>query len=365
MEEIKRKLARTALITDVQPIPNADAIVCVTVDEGWKVVAKLDEFKIGDLCLFFEIDSFLPIEPRYEFLRKSCYKNTEIVIGDRIIKTEGFRLRTIKLRGQISQGLVMPMKDFPVLDGLVQYSVPGVDLTEQLSVLKYEKPIPASMGGKIAGNFPQIVRKTDQERLQNVYGKFKKYYSDHLFEVTLKLNGSSMTVYHNEGKIGVCSHNWEVTETEDNAFWRVARKYKIIEALESYLTANCDGLRNFAIQGELMGPAVQKNTEGLVELTMFVFDIWDIDKQQYLPHKARIDLISTLRGHGADIPHVPVLALDLEAFSELPSLDKFLEFANQPSLNAPVAEGVVFKSVNDPEVSFKVINNEYLLKEKD
>src|SRR5260221_575643 len=95
-----RKLASIQKVLDIQPIPNADAIEVVTIN-GWKVVSKKGEFKIGDLCVYFEIDSFLPIKPEFEFLRKSCYR--KMADG-----SEGFRLRTIKLRGQISQGLVLP-----------------------------------------------------------------------------------------------------------------------------------------------------------------------------------------------------------------------------------------------------------------
>ena len=101
MTELSRKLATVRIIKDIQPIPGADNIEVVTVS-GWKCVTLKDEFKVGDYCVYFEIDSFLPIEPAYEFLRKSSYRRDHLGV-------EGFRLRTIKLRKQVSQGLVIPV----------------------------------------------------------------------------------------------------------------------------------------------------------------------------------------------------------------------------------------------------------------
>ena len=179
---MERKLASVRRITDIQPIPNADAIEVVVVG-GWKVVTKKGEFNVGDLCVYCEIDSFLPILPQYEFLRKSSYK--KLSTGE-----EGFRLRTIKLRGQVSQGLVLPLSVLPGGRELFE----GMDVTEVLSITKYEPPIPASLAGKVKGLFPSFLHKTDEERLQNLDSEYpfdsnKKYY------VTEKLDGSSATFY--------------------------------------------------------------------------------------------------------------------------------------------------------------------------
>lgn len=149
---MERKLASIRKITDIQPIPDADAIEVVVVG-GWKVVTKKGEFSVGDLCVYCEIDSFLPILPQYEFLRKSSYK--KLSTGE-----EGFRLRTIKLRGQVSQGLVLPISVLPGGRELFE----GMDVTEVLSITKYEPPIPASLAGKVKGLFPSFLHKTDEER---------------------------------------------------------------------------------------------------------------------------------------------------------------------------------------------------------
>jgi tRNA-binding EMAP/Myf-like protein len=149
---MERKLASIRTITDIQPIPNADSIEVVSIG-GWKVVSKKGEYNVGDMCVYCEIDSFLPVLPQYEFLRKSSYKK----MSD---GTEGFRLKTIKLRGQVSQGLVLPISILP--EGKTLFE--GMDVTDVLSITKYEPPIPASLSGQVKGHFPSFLQKTDEER---------------------------------------------------------------------------------------------------------------------------------------------------------------------------------------------------------
>ena len=146
---IERKLATVVKIIDIQPIVGADVIVVVSV-KGWQVVAKKDDYKVGDLAVYYEIDSFLPIRPQFEFLRKSSYKRMGLI--------EGYRLRTLKLKNTISQGLLTPIPD-DILD-----PKEGDDLTQVLDIVKYEPPIPAQLAGKIKGVFPSFIPKTDEER---------------------------------------------------------------------------------------------------------------------------------------------------------------------------------------------------------
>src|SRR5438309_10635527 len=105
----ERKLATIRRISKIEPIEGADRIVKATID-GWELVTQKDNYRVGDLCVYFEIDSFLPVRPEFEFLRKGCFKSTKN-LGD------GFRIKTIKLRGQVSQGLSLPLGDFFILDG--------------------------------------------------------------------------------------------------------------------------------------------------------------------------------------------------------------------------------------------------------
>jgi RNA ligase (TIGR02306 family) len=150
---MERKLASIQAIKEILPIEGADAIELAVVN-GWKVVvAKNVGHRAGDHVVYCEIDSFLPIREEFEFLRKSSYKK----MGDR----EGFRLRTIKLRGQVSQGLILPMSIFGDF-GWTAYE--GLDVTEKLGIVKYEPPVPAELAGKVKGLFPSFLRRTDEER---------------------------------------------------------------------------------------------------------------------------------------------------------------------------------------------------------
>jgi len=145
-----RKLATIRKIDDLQPIEGADRIELAIVD-GWKVVVTKG-LNIGDKIAYCEIDSFLPIKPEFEFLRKSSYK--KLIDG-----TEGFRLRTVKLKGQISQGLCIPLNELPQLAN----NQIGDDVSEILGITKYDPPIPASLSGLAKGNFPTFLKKTDEE----------------------------------------------------------------------------------------------------------------------------------------------------------------------------------------------------------
>ena len=200
---MERKLASVRKISDIQSIPGADMIELAIVD-GWKVVvAKNVGHKVGDMVVYCEIDSFLPIKEEFEFLRKSSYKK----MSD---GTEGFRLRSIKLKGQISQGLVLPLKDLQLPNkDLLEV---GMDVTKELGIVKYERPIPAELSGKIKGLFPSFLRKTDEERIQNLSNEYENL-KQHKFYVTEKLDGSSATFYSKDGVFGVCSRNLELLET--------------------------------------------------------------------------------------------------------------------------------------------------------
>lgn len=345
----ERKLASIRRIAEIRPIEGADNIVCAVVD-GWELVTqKSNGFKVGDLVCYFEIDSVLPEREEFEFLRDRCY-----VSAERSINGAGFRLKTIKLRGQIAQGLILPLDSlYGLLLGSNDY-YEGMDLTELLGVVKYEKPIPASLGGVARGNFPTFIHKTDQERVQNVYKYVSDKWVNHLWEVTMKLDGSSFTCYYrkqpdlSEGQFGVCSRNLDLQETEGNAYWQVARKYNLEEHLRLLD-------RNIAIQGELMGVGVQGNKENFSDLKMFVFDIWDIDRQRYLDSYTRLELTNRL---GLD--HVPILRREMSLLGW--SREDILNEADGPSINAKLREGIVFKSLTDPNISFKAISNRWLMK---
>lgn len=349
----ERKLASIRRIKRIDEIKGADRIVKATVD-GWELVTqKSNNFQPGDLVVYFEIDSLLPLTEQFSFLEQ--YK----VSAKNSVNGEGYRLKTIRLRGQISQGLILPLSEIVHLEdpNNAQY-IEGMDLTDALGVKKYEKPIPAQLAGKVRGNFPSDIPKTDQERIQNIFDKW--VYGPHFedsYEVTLKLDGSSFTAYYRRAdeRFGVCSRNLDLAETEDNAFWQVARKHHLQESM-AYIAheAGCD----FAIQCELMGPGVQGNREKLDELEIFLFDIYDITSGKYLDSDMRFHMAENI----LKVPHVPLITID--KFTGVLDVKTFLDMANIPSLNNDVAEGIVFKSIDDPSFSFKVINQNYLLGEE-
>jgi RNA ligase (TIGR02306 family) len=355
MSTIERKLASLRKISSIDPIENADNLEVATVD-GWKVVVQKGKHTVGEKIIYFEIDSFLPIMPWFEFLRKSSYRKVE-GFG------EGFRIKTIRLRGQISQGLIMKPEeigDHPdffwfseVADEILPF-VPDQDLpydvTGYIGVIKYDPPANATaLGVDQAGLFPHFVPKTDQERIQNIFGQYHSKYMNDYFEVTMKLDGTSMTVFYNEGNFGVCSRNFELKEG-DNAYWQVVKLKELDKKLEVL------GI-NLAIQGELMGPGIQKNREKLMKHEFYVFDVYLIDRHEYLTPAKRRELIEDL-----GLSHVPVLS----AAKPMPdSVENALIDADIPSMSHTVAEGLVYKHILEPSVSFKVINNKFLLKCED
>jgi RNA ligase (TIGR02306 family) len=333
---MERKLASIRKITDIQPIPNADAIEVVSVG-GWKVVIKKGEFNIGDTCVYCEIDSFLPIQPQYEFLRKTSYK--KMANGE-----EGFRLKTIKLRGQVSQGLVLPISVLPQ-----ENFNEGDDVTEILNITKYEPPIPAELSGKVKGLFPSFIIKTDEDRVQNLASTYP-FDKNLRFYFTEKLDGSPATFYMKDGEFGVCSRNLELLETQENTFWKVARNMNIEEKLKSVG-------KNICIQGELIGEGIQGNPYKMKGQTVKFFNAFDIDEYRRLTLDEFISLMEKLSLETAPI---------LEKNVSLPeTIDELLLMSEgSSSLNSNTErEGLVIRSHN-MSISFKVISNKFLLNEK-
>ena len=336
----ERKLASVVKIVDIQPIVGADAIVVATV-KGWKVVVKKDEYKVGDLAVYYEIDSFLPIRPQFEFLRKSSFK--------RMGSSEGFRLKTIRLRGQISQGLLTPIPE-----GIINPKE-GDDLTEALDIVKYEPPIPAQLAGKIKGTFPSFIPKTDEIRIQNFENEVGFSPVGERVYVTEKLDGTSFTCYFNNGVFGVCGRNWELSETDDNSLWRMAKVLELKEKMTKHG-------KNIALQGELIGAGINGNLYGLSDHKLFFFTGYDIDKGR----RMFFDELEWVL-FGLDLQMVPVLEkYGFVIPNEGNIVDYMLKYAEGKSvLNTEVdREGIVVRGL-EREFSFKAISNSYLLGSKD
>lgn len=368
---MERKLATIRRITDIQPIEGADRIEVATVG-GWNVViAKNVGHKIGDLVVYCEIDSFLPIEPEFEFLRKTSYKKME--------SREGFRLKTMRFKGVTSQGLIIPLnsaydiykRNTPNLD-MTWFE--GLDVTDMLGILKYEAPIPAQLMGIMKGGFPSFIRKTDEERLQNLTDKYQKWIdNDVSFYVTEKIDGSSATFYIKDGEFGVCSRNIDLARPaafipgtvvgndgverpkQENTFWKVSREMGIEEKLKTF-SANSGG-KNIAVQGELIGEGVQKNLYGIKGHTVRFFNVFDIDEGEYYGLNQFIDFVKYV----LKAETVPILETNIK----LPkTVEELLRVADGVSALNPKTnrEGLVIRSL-DRRISFKVISNEYLIED--
>ena len=333
-----RKLASICKIDSINPIKDADAIE-VAIVGGWKVVVKKGEYAVGDLAIYCEIDSWIPTELA-PFLSKG--KEPREFEG-----IKGERLRTIRLRGQLSQGLLLP---YATVGRIV---CEGDDVSELLGIIKWEKPMNAQLAGMARGNFPTQIPKTDQERVQNLKNEILEAAEFGLqFEVTEKMEGSSMTVYLIDGVFGVCSRNLDLKETEGNAFWATARRDGIEEKMRS--VAGTD----FAIQGELIGPGIQDNIYKLTQHEFRVFDVYNISDGAYLVPWKRREFVQNL-----GLAHVPVLLIDKDL--GVGSIDEILQWAEGPSkLNdKQEREGIVFKEVGGG-MSFKAISNSYLINQE-
>lgn len=370
-----RQLVSLRVVKEVNPIPKADAIEAVKI-RGWNVVAKKGEFKPGDVCVYFEIDSFLPADdPRFEFLKKSGVKQGPDG-KDRI------RLKTIKLRGQLSQGLALPIDQFDELRGAAL----GVDLSDRLDVIKYERPEPKQANA--AGRRPDCLPKTDEERIQNLWDDLQEKQKDTLYVPTLKLDGSSCTVAflgkdmesywtvnseddfeverkaievrHAQtgekiGEVILCSRNLQLKVDEENHFWKAVRNGKIVD----HIIDMADDLRySIAIQGEVCGPGIQGNKEKFPNFQFFAFNVFNITEQRYYDYNSCIHMFEDY-----GIQEVPQLTVAHKPFNKFETLEEMLAHADGPSINAKYREGIVYKPFVDNDApSFKVISNKFLLK---
>lgn len=371
-----RKLVTIRKIDNLLPIEGANLIALAIID-GWQVIVKKSEFKVGDDCLFFEIDSFIPAtDERFAFLKKTTTFEGK----------EGYRLKTMKMKGVLSQGLALPLSLFPELPDREYISTDSCNLSENLGVIKYDVAVqdysqrPGLKAGKPRGSFPSFIPKTDQERIQNLTSYFETM-KDEEFEETLKLDGSSMTCYKikkvptfwdkvkswfgvksSSYHFGVCSRNLELKRTasesqtfnnkgkesvyDQSDFWTMAIKADIENKLPE----------GYAIQGELIGPKIQANHEKVKELDYFVFDVFDINKGTYLLPFERREFCEKY-----GIQHVPVVNPSFKVFKDLNLAGLLLHVEGQSMNPGTISEGRVYKHISKP-ITFKAISNKYLLK---
>jgi RNA ligase (TIGR02306 family) len=377
-----RKLARVVQIDSLHEIEGAERIELAFIG-GWQVVVQKGLYKAGDKCMYFEVDSLLPTDhPAFASLTKLSSKLLFEIDG------KGYaRIKTAKLMKQLSQGFCVPLSD---VNASPTCNV-DMDFTKTLGIMKYEKGEERSMNnagvadgvkGRATKPFPSFIPKTDQNRVQNIVPRYLQSVEDgELFEKTFKLDGSSMTVWIKDGVTGVASRNVSfrmqvekkgfiksfkdyfkqvkkhgirhakfVTHipADVNAFTQMARNSGVIDTL---VKLN----RNLAIQGEMVGPSIQKNFEGVKSNQFYIYDIYDIDAKRYLLPKERLNILYDQGLTG--VPQAGIVSL-------LPTVVEAIEDADGPSgLNGKRREGFVYKSI-DRDFSFKIVSNSYLLKEE-
>lgn len=344
-------LASIVKIDRIEKHPNADQLELAHV-KGWQCVIRLGEFKENSLAVYCEVDTWVPhsIAP---FLSKDKEPRMyEGVLGE--------RLRTVKLRGELSQGLLLPLD---VLDDTVSI-IKGLDVTEFLGIKKWHAPVPTALQGEV-WPWPSHIPKTDQENIQNIYGSLElQAIMDCEWIMEEKLDGSSCTIYvRQDGDVGVCSRNFELKNNEanaNNAFILAAKRSGIMDALKEMKPGA-------AIQAELCGPGIQGNPYRLTEPKLFVFDVyWTVEKRYATHSERQYSLYRLGQMAGSEIAQVPFLGV---LYDGLPDLDGILNQADGASeINRNTQrEGIVFKTrhLNEGRVrSFKAVSNQFLLRQK-
>lgn len=338
---MERKLASIQVIKDLQPIAGADAILVASV-LGWQCVVKKDEFKVGDQCVYFEIDSILPVEEWNAHLRKGSDAHKPL------------RVRTIRLRGQLSQGLALPVT---LIKQEVALDV-GMDVTELVGVKKWEPYIPAELHGKVKGTRPSWIPKTDEPRLQSAPDALEEIKKMGDVVGTVKMDGSSITCYIKDNVFGVTSRNMELIETPDNAYWQAVREAKVEEKMREYFPV-LGG--DYAIQGELCGPGIQGNRMGFDKLTLCWYNVYHIGAAIYMSHQVLFNFCLSTDLNWCEVVFQGKMPQDA-------TIQTLLDMANALKYkNGLPAEGIVWRPVVEQRseslgsrMSFKTISNRFL-----
>lgn len=342
--EIARNLATVQLINSLTPIEGADKIeLAKMAGNEWQVVVQKGIHQIGSLICYVGIDTICPDKPWAEFLR------------DR-----HFRVRTIRLKKQLSQGLIIPLNELTLTKKDMYYA--GDDITEESGVTKYEKPIPANLHGKIKGNFPsKYVSVTDEERLQNC-SRILEELNGVKGYASVKMDGTSATFINflpdglTEGEQHVCSRKLSLKAPAEgdtpNVYFQMEQKYNILEKLKAK--------GNYAIQGEICGPGIQGNKMGLKDVQFFLFNVFSVSEKRYLNFDEFIAFAKEL-----ELQTVEIIDSNFD-FTGC-KFDELLAMADGSYANGTPREGVVFRPLVEMysdymkgRVSFKVVSNKFL-----
>ena len=362
-----RKLASIKTIREVRNIPESDNLEHYRVDDWW-VVDTIGKYSVSDSVIYCEIDSWIPHD-LVPFLSKG--KDPREFNG-----VKGERLRTVKIRGAISQGLLLSIESNTktiIIDG-VSYLFCNVmwdeddDVTECLGIQKWERQDEPQLAGNARGLFPSRFQKTDETRIQSCMRTVEHQidlYGDR-WQVEEKLEGSSMTIGMVGNEIHVCSRNVSLKfddSNEGNSFVKAAKATGLLETLPricAYYNVE------LAFQGELIGEGIQCNIYKLKGHQWRIFNIFDVTNQQKVLPQTRNTMIAEINDlFDLQLQFSPIVGYDAEIGSL--SVAQILELADGDSalLIGRQREGLVFKHMVNPDFSFKAISDKYLLKQKD
>ncbi|MBQ9210417.1 MAG: 2'-5' RNA ligase [Clostridia bacterium] len=345
---MSRKLASIQVVHAVEPIEGADRIELAHV-LGWQCVVNKGQFTKGDLGVYFEIDSFLPIRPEFEFMRASSYKKTDIM-------GEGFKIRTQKFRGQLSQGLLLPVLQFPEIpaDATV-----GTDVTEILGVKKWEIEEKATTGGTVIGTLPYDIPHTDETRVQ-AEPELIQAFTGLEYYISTKMDGSSHSIGIDENGFHVTGHNYEYKNDGSSSFYNLVKERGYQEKLEKF--AAQQGLKLITIQGELCAPGIQQNRLKLTKPEWYVFTIREDGKRVGLRRMREIC-------KALEMTTVPIEEVGNNLPFKYPTVESLLERADGNYPNGGKKEGIVIRPTEpvfcpliSASLSMKVVSNKYLLK---
>ena len=343
-----RKLASIQRIWKIEPSDGADRIELAHV-LGWQCVVNKGQFQEMDLAVYFEVDSFLPIATEFEFLRASSYRKTDIM-------GEGFRLRTMKFRGQISQGLLLPVSTFPVIPADTEL---GVDVTELLGIKKWEIEERITTGGTMIGTLPYDIPHTDETRVQAEPGLINEFVGLEYY-ISTKMDGSSHSVGIDENGFHVTGHNYEYKDDGNSPFYELVKSIGLQEKMKTF--AADSNLSAFTIQGELCAPGIQKNRLKLTKPAWYVFTVRENGKRVGL--NRMLEICEKL-----GLESVPIEEVGTDLPAKYPTVEALLERADGNYPKGGKKEGIVIRPTEPvycelicAALSMKVVSNKYLLK---
>ena len=346
-----RKLASIQRIWKIEPIEGADRIELAHV-LGWQCVVNKGQFGPMDLAVYFEVDSFLPIRPEFEFLRASSYKKTDVM-------GEGFRLKTMKFRGQISQGLVLPISSFPQIPADIEL---GTDVTEILGVRKWEIEERISTSGTMIGTLPHDIPHTDETRVQ-AEPELIQAFTGLEYYISTKMDGSSHSIGIDEEGFHVTGHNYEYKDDGKSPFYELVKARGLEEKIRGFAKEN--DLKTFTLQGELCAPGIQQNRLKLLKPEWYVFTVRENGNRVGL---YRMQEICKQLG----IETVPIEEIGTDLPSKYPTVEALLERADGNYPKGGKKEGIVIRPTEpvfcpliSASLSMKAVSNKYLLKKED